>query len=118
MSTSGTRHDPTTQRLHVISLQTRQIHETLRCGTGKRGLGFGPAQTPTGFFTIGGVRIARNSDPAIQTGDSKTSLQRSAGPFDPTAHPNATLQALINSGQVTQYRSTRLGAPIYILNRP
>ena len=68
--------DPSTQRLHVLSLQTRQIHETLRCGTGKRGLGFGHAQTPTGFFTMGGVRIARNANPAIQTGDSKTGVSR------------------------------------------
>ena len=46
--------DPSTQRMHVVSLKTRQVHETLRCGTGKRGLGFGSAQTPTGFFTMGG----------------------------------------------------------------
>lgn len=181
--------DPSTQRMHVISLKTRRVHETLRCGTGKRGLGFGPAQTPTGFFTMGGVRIARNANPAIQTGDSKTGvsgiyaeilyppghpdprlrgyvpnnivihsynpaasemlrqrreqrligrvpcttgcpvpdideahklipyLKQSAGQFDPTANPNANLRSLINSGQVTEYKSNRLGAPIFILNR-
>ena len=53
--------DPSTQRMHVISVKTRRVHETVRCGTGKRGLGFSSAQTPTGFFTMGGVRIAKNA---------------------------------------------------------
>ncbi len=63
--------DPGSQRMQVVSLKTRKVQETLRCGTGKRGLGFAHAQTPPGFFTMGGVRIAKNADASIQTGDSK-----------------------------------------------
>ncbi|MDB4638304.1 hypothetical protein OAE64_00285, partial [bacterium] len=31
--------DPATQRMNVVSLETGKTYETLRCGTGKRGLG-------------------------------------------------------------------------------
>ena len=181
--------DPATQRMNVVSLKTGETYETLRCGTGKRGLGISHAQTPPGFFTMGGVRIAKNADSSIQTGDSKRGvsgiyaeilyppthsdptlrgyvpngvvihsyhpnasemlyqrraqrkigripcttgcpvleideaprlvsyLKQSAGKFDPTANPNAHLQALIRSGQVTQHHRDQLGDPIYILNR-
>ena len=75
--------------MHVISLKTRRVHETLRCGTGKRGLGFGSSQTPTGFFTMGGVRIARNADPSIQTGDSKKGVSGIyAEMLYPPSHPD------------------------------
>lgn len=63
--------DPAKQRMHVLARKGGGIVTTVRCGTGKNGLGFGEAQTPTGFFTMGGVRIARNADTSIQTGDSK-----------------------------------------------
>lgn len=181
--------DPATQQMNVVSLKTGETYETLRCGTGKRGLGISHAQTPPGFFTMGGVRIAKNADSSIQTGDSKRGvsgiyaeilyppthsdptlrgyvpngvvihsynpnaskmlyqrraqrkigripcttgcpvleideaprlvsyLKQSAGKFDPTATPNTHLQALIRSGQVTQYHRDQLGDPIYILNR-
>ncbi len=66
--------DPAKQRMHVLARETSQIVETVRCGTGKNGLGFGSAQTPTGFFTMGGVRIAENADYRIQTGDTKTGV--------------------------------------------
>jgi len=44
-------------------------------------------------------------------------LKQSAGRFDPTAKPNARLQALIAQGQVKLYQRNDLGAAIYILNR-
>jgi hypothetical protein len=31
--------DPAAQQMNVVSLKTGEIYETLRCGTGKRGLG-------------------------------------------------------------------------------
>ena len=181
--------DPAKQRLLVVSAKTGKVHEKLRCGTGKRGLGTAHAQTPPGFFTMGGVRIAKNANHRIQTGDSKRGvsgiyaeilyppshpdpklrgyvpngvvihsynpetgnmlyqrraqrkigripcttgcpvpdidefhklipyLKQSAGRFDPTANPNATLQNLIRTGQVKVYQRQQLGDPIYILNR-
>ena len=181
--------DPASQRMHIIDRRSGQVKETFRCGTGKRGLGTGDAQTPPGFFTMGGVRIARGGNTAIQVGDSKKGvsgiyaemlypptypdpalrgmvpngvvihsynpaasgmlsqrrsqrligrvpcttgcpvpdledapkfipyLKQSAGKFDPTANPNANLRALINSGQVKEYQSNKLGAAIYVLNR-
>ena len=63
--------DPKKQRMYVLARRKGNIATTIRCGTGKNGLGFGDAQTPTGFFTMGGVRIAKNADTAIQTGDTK-----------------------------------------------
>lgn len=182
--------DPAAQRMHVTDRGTRAVRETLRCGTGKRGLGFGDAQTPVGFFTMGGVRIARDADPSIQTGDSKKGvsgiyaeilyppsfpdpalrgmvpngvvihsynpeasemlrqrraqrligrvpcttgcpvpdideaprlvpyLKQSAGRFDPTASPDADLRSHLAQGLVKEYQNNRLGAAIYILNRP
>ena len=66
--------DPARQRMHVLSRKTSEVVETLNCGTGRNGLGFGSAQTPTGFFTMGGVRIAKNASCYIQTGDTKTGV--------------------------------------------
>ncbi len=63
--------DPAKQRMHILDRKRRDLATTVRCGTGKRGLGFGSSQTPTGFFTMGGVRIAKNADTSIQTGDTK-----------------------------------------------
>ncbi len=83
--------DPATQRMNVVSLETGETYETLRCGTGKRGLGIAHAQTPPGFFTMGGVRIAKNADSSIQTGDSKMRGERdlcrdSLSPDPPRPH--------------------------------
>ena len=93
--------DPSTQRMHVISVKTRKVHETVRCGTGKRGLGFGSAQTPTGFFTMGGVRIAKNADPAIQTGDSKKGVSGIyAEILYPPSHPDPALRGYVPNNVV------------------
>jgi len=93
--------DPAAQRMHVISLKTGKIRETLRCGTGKRGLGFGHAQTPPGFFTMGGVRIAKNADSAIQTGDSKKGVSGIyAEILYPPTHPDPTLRGYVPNGVV------------------
>lgn len=93
--------DPATQRMHVISLQTRRVHHTLRCGTGKRGLGFGSAQTPTGFFTMGGVRIAKGADHTIQTGDSKRGVSGIyAEMLYPPSHPNPALRGYVPNNVV------------------
>lgn len=93
--------DPAAQRMHVISLKTGATHETLRCGTGKRGLGTGYAQTPPGFFTMGGVRIARNADSSIQTGDSKKGVSGIyAEILYPPTHHNPGLRGYVPNGVV------------------
>lgn len=93
--------DPSSQRMQVISLKTRKVHETLRCGTGKRGLGFGSAQTPTGFFTMGGVRIAKNGDTSIQTGDSKKGVSGIyAEMLYPPTHPDPALRGYVPNNVV------------------
>lgn len=93
--------DPAAQRMHVLSLKTRRIHETLRCGTGKRGLGFAYAQTPPGIFTMGGVRIARNADSSIQTGDSKKGVSGIYAEIHyPPSHPNPRLRGCVPNGVV------------------
>jgi hypothetical protein len=93
--------NPATQRMHVISRRTKKVKETLRCGTGKRGLGFDHAQTPAGFFTMGGVRIARNADTSIQTGDTKKGV---AGIYAemlyPPSHPDPELRGMVPNGVV------------------
>lgn len=63
--------DPSAQRLHVLSGQTFEIKLTLPAGTGAKGVGFADGQTPPGFFTMGGVRIAKDASASIQTGDSR-----------------------------------------------
>lgn len=93
--------DPATQRMHVIDRRTQSVKETLRCGTGKRGLGFGDAQTPVGFFTMGGVRIARNADTSIQTGDSKKGVSGIYGEIlYPPSHPDPALRGMVPNGVV------------------
>ncbi|MDF1755301.1 MAG: L,D-transpeptidase [Verrucomicrobiales bacterium] len=66
--------DPSEQKMMVLSLSSWQPLLVIDVGTGKNGLGFGSAQTPTGFFTMGGVRIAKDASAYIQTGDSKTGV--------------------------------------------
>ncbi|MDB4354109.1 L,D-transpeptidase [Akkermansiaceae bacterium] len=93
--------DPAAQRMHVISLKTGQILKTLRCGTGKRGLGFAHAQTPPGFFTMGGVRIAKNANSAIQTGDSKRGVSGIyAEILYPPTYPDPKLRGYVPNGVV------------------
>lgn len=93
--------DPGTQRMHVIDRRTQAVRETLRCGTGKRGLGFGDAQTPTGFFTMGGVRIARNGDTAIQTGDTKSGVSGIYAEIHyPPTYPDPSLRGFVPNGVV------------------
>lgn len=93
--------DPATQRMLVVSATTRSVQETLRCGTGKRGLGFAYAQTPPGFFVMGGVRIARNADASIQTGDTKKGVSGVyAEIVYPPTHPNPRLRGYVPNGVV------------------
>ena len=93
--------DPATQRMHVVSLKERKIYQTVRCGTGKRGLGFGHAQTPTGFFTMGGIRIAKNADTSIQTGDTKAGVSGIyAEILYPPSHPDPKLRGRVPNGVV------------------
>ena len=61
--------DPSTQRLHLLSAESYTLIKTYLVGTGSKGLGFGDGQTPPGFYTMGGVRVA--SGPFVQTGDSR-----------------------------------------------
>jgi hypothetical protein len=93
--------DPATQRMKVISIKTGKVHETLRCGTGRKGLGFADAQTPPGIFTMGGVRIARNADPSIQTGDSKRGVSGIyAEILYPPTYPTASVRGTVPNGVV------------------
>ncbi|MEM0970641.1 MAG: L,D-transpeptidase [Verrucomicrobiota bacterium] len=66
--------DPSTQRMHLLSRREARVLLTLPVGTGKAGLGFDSSQTPTGFFTMGGVRIADQASSYIQVGDTKTGV--------------------------------------------
>lgn len=93
--------DPAKQRMQVISLKTGQVQETLRCGTGRLGLGFAHAQTPPGIFTMGGVRIAQNADASIQTGDSKRGVSGIyAEILYPPTYPNPSLRGYVPNGVV------------------
>lgn len=93
--------DPASQRMHVIDRRSNQVKETLRCGTGKRGLGFGDAQTPTGFFTMGGVRIAKDGDTSIQTGDTKSGVSGIYAELHyPPSYPDPELRGLVPNGVV------------------
>jgi len=93
--------DPRAQRMHVVSLKTGKTAVTLRCGTGKRGLGTAHAQTPPGFFTMGGVRIAKNADASIQTGDTKRGVSGIyAEMLYPPTHPDPKLRGYVPNGVV------------------
>jgi len=81
--------DPRSQRLHVLSRESGQIALTLRVGTGSNGVGFDSGQTPPGFYVMGGVRIARNADWRLQTGDTKTGVSGFyAELLYPPSHPD------------------------------
>lgn len=93
--------DPATQRMHVINRRSGKVVETLRCGTGKRGLGIGDAQTPPGFYTMGGVRIAQGANTNIQTGDSKTGVSGIyAEILYPPSHPDPSKRGYVPNGVV------------------
>lgn len=61
---------PEAQRMHILLAENFQMACTLPVATGIRGVGFGRSQTPPGFYTMGGVRIARNASADIQTGSN------------------------------------------------
>lgn len=62
--------DPQAQRMHILFAKDYQMACTLPVGTGVRGVGFGSSQTPPGFYTMGGVRIAKDASADIQTGSN------------------------------------------------
>jgi len=106
--------DPAKQRLLVVSAKTGQVHETLRCGTGRRGLGIAHAQTPPGFFTMGGVRIAKNGDYRIQTGDSKKGVSGIyAEILYPPNHPDPKLRGYVPNGVVIHSYNPNTGNMLY-----
>ncbi|BCX49646.1 hypothetical protein HAHE_35540 [Haloferula helveola] len=93
--------DPASQRMHVLDRKTGAVAVSVRCGTGRNGLGFGDSQTPPGFFTMGGVRIARNADTSIQTGDSKKGVSGVyAEMLYPPSHPDPKLRGRVPNGVV------------------
>ncbi len=93
--------DPRKQRMYVISLKTRKVHQTLRCGTGKKGLGTAHAQTPPGFWVMGGVRLAKNGDASIQTGDTKKGVSGIyAEIVYPPSHSVVNLRGRVPNGVV------------------
>ena len=93
--------DPASQRLHIINRKSGQVKETLRCGTGKGGLGVEDTQTPPGFFTMGGVRIARGGNTSIQTGDSKKGVSGIyAELLYPPTHPDPKLRGMVPNGVI------------------
>lgn len=88
--------DPSKQEMTVIYLRSRAPVLKIPVGTGKRGLGFGGAQTPIGFFTMGGVRIAKDASAYIQTGDSRTGVSGIyAEMLYPPSHPTQRLQGRV-----------------------
>ncbi len=93
--------DPRKQRMHVLARSKGDIVATVRCGTGKKGLGFADGQTPTGFFTMGGVRIAKNGDTSIQTGDTKKGVSGIyAEILYPPSFPDPQLHGRVPNGVV------------------
>ena len=93
--------DPGTQRMHIIDRRSGQVKETFRCGTGKGGLGIADGQTPPGFFTMGGVRIAKGGNTNIQTGDSKKGVSGIyAEILYPPTHPDPKLRGMVPNGVV------------------
>ncbi|MDF1815531.1 MAG: L,D-transpeptidase [Verrucomicrobiales bacterium] len=88
--------DPSKQEMTIYNLDSWAPVLTIPVGTGKRGLGFGGAQTPIGFFTMGGVRIAKNANAYIQTGDSKTGVSGVyAEILYPPSHKKASLRGRV-----------------------
>lgn len=88
--------DPSRQQMHVINRKTGSVEVSLPTGTGKRGLGFAGAQTPVGFFTMGGVRIAKDASAYIQTGDSRQGVSGIyAEILYPPSHPDPRLRGRV-----------------------
>lgn len=93
--------DTSKQRMHVLDRRKGDIATTVRCGTGKKGLGIEDGQTPTGFFTMGGVRIAKNGDTSIQTGDTKKGVSGIyAEILFPPSYPDPKLRGTVPNGVV------------------
>ncbi|MEM7384405.1 MAG: L,D-transpeptidase, partial [Verrucomicrobiota bacterium] len=93
--------DTKKQRMHVLDRRKRDVVASLLCGTGKKGLGIEDGQTPTGFFTMGGVRIAKNGDISIQTGDTKKGVSGIyAEILYPPSYPDPTLRGRVPNGVV------------------
>jgi hypothetical protein len=93
--------DPEKQRMHVFSRRDGDLAVTVRCGTGKGGLGFGDEQTPPGFFTMGGVRVAKNADTSVQTGDTKKGVSGIyAELLYPPSTPDPDLRGRVPNGVV------------------
>ena len=106
--------DPAAQQMNVVSLKTGEIYETLRCGTGKRGLGIAHAQTPPGFFPMGGVRIAKNANFSIQTGDTKRGVSGIyAELLYPPTHPDPKLRGFVPNGVVIHSYNPNASAMLY-----
>lgn len=88
--------DPSIQEMVVVHAASGDVVLKLSVGTGTGGLGFGSSQTPVGFFTMGGVRIARNASAYIQTGDSKTGISGIyAEILYPPSHPVSRLRGRV-----------------------
>ncbi len=88
--------DPSKQELMVIDWSSGAVADRFPAGTGSRGLGFGGAQTPVGFFTMGGVRIARGASAYIQTGDSRAGVSGVyAEMLYPPSHPDRDLRGRV-----------------------
>ena len=93
--------NPAKQRMHVLSRRKGEVVLTVKCGTGKGGLGTGDSQTPPGFFTMGGLRIARNADSSIQTGDTKRGVTGIyAELLFPPSHPDEKLRGRVPNNVV------------------
>jgi hypothetical protein len=93
--------DPSAQEMTVYHLESLSPMLTIPVGTGKNGLGFGGGQTPTGFFTMGGVRIARGANAYIQTGDSRQGVSGIyAEILYPPSHHNPALRGRVPNNVV------------------
>ncbi len=89
------------QRMHVLSRRKGDVVLTVRCATGKGGLGPDDSQTPPGFFTMGGVRLARNADTSIQTGDTKKGVTGIyAELLFPPTHPDRDMRGRVPNNVV------------------
>lgn len=93
--------DTKKQRLYVLDRKRGSVVVNIACGTGKLGLGFEDGQTPTGFFTMGGVRIAKDGNASIQTGDTKKGVSGFyAEILFPPSYPQAERRGRVPNGVV------------------
>ena len=93
--------DTKKQRMYVLGRRKGELVIDIPCGTGKKGLGFEDGQTPTGFFTMGGVRIAKDGDTSIQTGDTKKGVSGIyAEILFPPSYPDLKLRGSVPNGVV------------------